>query len=302
MTKKLLCVIVLVLALVCTFASCSDDKDETQNNNETPAHTHSYGEWETTKEPTCTAEGSKERYCSCGEKQSASISIAEHSYGDWETTKEPTFSEKGSESRLCACGKSETRDIPKKQSETTTLNATECLNELNTVYLNSFSQKTIWFDEDGWIYARYFDGTESYAFFAREKDDVAKNMWYGKINGAYYYLEERITTTETQRTYEAINGLEVVSAVENAGDGFQYLEYAISLAEEASTFSCQKITDENGTKYVLKLVVDGEASNITITVVNGLITVYDHEDYTKATYSYDKTITMPSLNDFTPAN
>ena len=72
--------------------------------------------------------------------------------------------------------------------------------------------------------------------------------------------------------------------------------------EEANTISCQKITDANGTKYVLKLIVDGNAENITITVVNGLITVYDHEDYTKATYSYDKTITMPSLNVFTPAN
>ena len=296
MAKKILCVIVFMLTLVCTFASCSGDKDET------PSHTHNFGEWEITKSATCTAEGSKERYCSCGEKQSASISIAEHSYGNWETTKEATFTENGSESRQCACGKTETRDIPKKQSETTTLNATDCLNELNTVYLNSFNQKTIWFDEDGWIYARYFDGTESYAFFASEKDDVAKKMWYGIINGTYYYLEERITSTETQRKYEVINGLEVISAVENAGDGFQYLEYAISLVEEANTISCQKITDANGTKYVLKLIVDGNAENITITVVNGLITVYDHEDYTKATYSYDKTITMPSLNVFTPAN
>ena len=97
MAKKLLCVIVLMLALVCTFASCSGDKDET------PSHTHNFGEWEITKSATCTAEGSKERYCSCGEKQSASISITEHSYGNWETTKEATFTENGSESRQCAC-------------------------------------------------------------------------------------------------------------------------------------------------------------------------------------------------------
>ena len=296
MTKKILCVIALMFALVCTFASCGDDKYQT------PAHTHIFGEWETTKAATCTTEGSKERYCSCGEKQTATISITEHAYGEWETVKEATFSEKGSEARKCNCGKTETRDIAKKESETNTLTASECLNELNTVYLNSFTQKNVWFDEDGWIYARYNNGTDDYAYFESEKDGIRKNKWYGKINGTYYYLEERITSTETQRNYEVISGLEVVFAAKNVDDAFQYLEFTISHVKEASAFSCQKITDANGTKYVLKLIVDRSAANIIITVVNGLITVYDHEDYTKATYSYDKTITMPSLDDFTPAN
>lgn len=225
-----------------------------------------------------------------------------HSYGEWEITKDSTFVEKGSKTRECSCGATETLEIPKKQPENTTLNAIDCLNELNIVYLNSFSQKTVWFEEDDWIDARYYDGTESYAYFSSEKDGETKNKWYGKINGSYYYLEERITSSENKKTYEDINGLEVSSAVENAGDGFQYLEYAINLIEEASTFSCQKTTDENGEKYILKLIVDGDYENITISVVNGLITVYDHEDYTKATYLYDKVITMPTLTDFNIAN
>ena len=57
MAKKFLCVIVLMIALVCTFASCNVYKDKTQNSNEAPAHTHNFGEWETTKAATCTAEG-----------------------------------------------------------------------------------------------------------------------------------------------------------------------------------------------------------------------------------------------------
>ena len=192
--------------------------------------------------------------------------------------------------------------MPEVTDVNTTISATDCLNELNAIYLDSFSQKTVWFEEDGWIYARYFDGTESYAYFASEKDGVAKKEWYGKINGTYYYFQERITSSGNEKTYEAISGLEVSSAVENAGDGFQYLEYAISLIEEASTVSCQKIVDGNSVKYVLKLNIDGDYENITISVVNGLITVYDHEDYTKATYLYDKVITMPTLTDFNIAN
>ena len=55
MAKKLLCVIVLVLALTCALASCG--------------HKHNWSEWETITEATCKAEGTKERYClECDEK------------------------------------------------------------------------------------------------------------------------------------------------------------------------------------------------------------------------------------------
>ena len=302
MTKKLLFTVVLLLTFVCMFASCDNSDTPIPNTPDNSTHTHSYGEWEISKVATCTTEGSKERYCSCGEKQIATVSMTEHTYSNWEITKEATFLEKGVESRKCNCGKEETRDIAKKESETKTLTASECLDELNTVYLNSFSQKTVWFDENGWIYARYYDGTESYAYFASEKYGITKNLWYGKIDGICYYLEERITSTETTKTYEVISELELVSSVENAGDGFQYLEYAISLAEEASSFNCNKTTKENGTVYELALIVDGNFEKITITVVDGLITVYDHADYTTATYTYDKKITMPSLNGYNAAN
>ena len=60
MAKKLLCVIVLMLALVCVLASCG--------------HEHNWSEWETTTEATCTAEGTKERYClECDEKNVETI-------------------------------------------------------------------------------------------------------------------------------------------------------------------------------------------------------------------------------------
>ena len=298
MAKKILCIIVLMLTFVCILTSCKSDDS---NNDTTTTHTHSYGEWETVKAATCTSEGSKERYCSCGEKQTASISMTEHTYGEWEIVKEATYAEKGSKVRKCSCGNTETRDIQKKVAETKTLSASECLNELNTVYLNSFSQKTVWFEEDGWIYARYNDGTEDYAFFASEKDGVEKNKWYGKIDETYYYLEKKTTSSETTKTYKIISELEMISMLKNAGDGFQYLEYAISLIEEASSFNCKKTTDASGTVYEINMIVDGGSEKISISVVDGLITVYDHEDYTIATYSYDKTIVMPPLDGYSMA-
>ena len=297
---KLVKGIVFIIALICVLSSCNNNSTSDTNTDTLP-HTHSYSEWEITKPASCTQEGSKERYCSCGEKQAAVISITEHIYSEWETVKEATFSEKGLETRRCECGKTETRDIAKKASETKTLTSTECLNELNAIYLNSFSQKNVWFEENEWVYARYNDGTESYAFFASEKNGTTKNKWYGQISGTYYYLEERITSTETTKTYEIISGLEMYSPVEYAGAGFQYLEYAISLTEQATTFNCKKTTNEHNTVYELTMIVNGHSEKIAITTVDELITIYDHEDYTTATYAYDKKITMPSLDGYSAA-
>ena len=44
-----------------------------QPQNPTPEHIHSFGEWSVTKNPTCTEDGTKTRYCDCGEKQSETI-------------------------------------------------------------------------------------------------------------------------------------------------------------------------------------------------------------------------------------
>jgi len=74
MTKKILCVIVLMLALVCAFTSCNS------NTPSTPTHTHAYGDWETTKKASCTADGTKERYCECGSIDVQPISSTEHNY------------------------------------------------------------------------------------------------------------------------------------------------------------------------------------------------------------------------------
>ncbi len=76
-----------------------------------PPHTHSFGAWTTVKEPACTAEGTSERSCSCGEKETQSIAATGHSFGAWATVKEPGCTEAGSSERSCACGEKETQSI-----------------------------------------------------------------------------------------------------------------------------------------------------------------------------------------------
>jgi len=47
----------------------------------TTLHTHKYGAWKTTKKATCTAKGIKERTCSCGAKETQSITALGHTGG-----------------------------------------------------------------------------------------------------------------------------------------------------------------------------------------------------------------------------
>ena len=77
------------------------------------SHDHKFGEWKTVEEATCSAEGSKERYCECGEKQTASIYMLKHSFGELKVVKEASTEEKGVEERSCSCGEKETKDIAK---------------------------------------------------------------------------------------------------------------------------------------------------------------------------------------------
>ena len=73
--KKILILLALVVALLATLASCGQGSTPTP----TPEHTtHSFGEWITTKNATCTEDGVMSRYCSCGEKQSDTIPATDH--------------------------------------------------------------------------------------------------------------------------------------------------------------------------------------------------------------------------------
>ena len=65
MKKQILVIILLAVMVVSCLAL-------------TACHTCEFGEWEVAKNPTCTQEGIKERFCSCGEKQITTIPATDH--------------------------------------------------------------------------------------------------------------------------------------------------------------------------------------------------------------------------------
>ena len=68
--KRLINVMALLICAVFILSSCEI--------TESKEHVCEYDEWEEVRRATCTSSGLKERYCSCGEKQSKNISAKGH--------------------------------------------------------------------------------------------------------------------------------------------------------------------------------------------------------------------------------
>ena len=152
-TKNLslvLCLLLLSFALLLT--ACGNAGDDPGST--TAPHAHAYGEWAAAKAATCTEEGSEERVCACGEKetrpvaalghtevsgpfvsptctskgktegkycsvcnavivQQTDIPAKGHAFGQWATVKTATCAEEGSQERVCVCGEKETQTLKK---------------------------------------------------------------------------------------------------------------------------------------------------------------------------------------------
>ena len=71
--------LMLLVAVFATFAvSCSKTNDKDNNNDNLSKHTHTYGEWKTVTNPTCTAGGERKRTFSCGQEEREPIAAFGH--------------------------------------------------------------------------------------------------------------------------------------------------------------------------------------------------------------------------------
>lgn len=77
-------------------------------------HKHKYGNWTTTKEPTCEAAGEQERVCDCGEKQTKEVAALGHDWDEGEITTPATCSTPGVKTFHCkraGCTATKTEEV-----------------------------------------------------------------------------------------------------------------------------------------------------------------------------------------------
>ena len=97
------CLTVCAILVACAMLLAGCDEGE---------HTHEFGEWEVTTEPTCADMGEETRKCECGEAETREIeATGEHVYENWTVTTEPTCVDKGIETGTCECGATDTREV-----------------------------------------------------------------------------------------------------------------------------------------------------------------------------------------------
>ena len=81
-----------------------------------PETEHTYGDWKTISEPTCTLNGTAQRTCSgCGNTETTEIPATGHTLSEnsWTTTKEPNCTDTGEATRYCSdCDYFETKELP----------------------------------------------------------------------------------------------------------------------------------------------------------------------------------------------
>ena len=92
----------------CTRCNAATDSREIE------AFGHTWSEWETLTEPTCTTEGTHKHICGvCGKEETESIPALGHDWSAWETLTEPTCTTEGTHKHICGvCGKEETESMP----------------------------------------------------------------------------------------------------------------------------------------------------------------------------------------------
>lgn len=238
-----------------------------------------------------------------------------HSFGAWEIQNEATYSEKGSEIRRCSCGAEESREIPKKESETISLTALECYAELRAFYDNTKNQDSATYyeshEEENTVrgvseITIYYDGNEYYIYSRYGKADPdweEREDWCGKV-GNEYVLISHVTKgeTTTSKSYDIVTEDYFLNILSNCRDDmFSHLDDLLGGTELVENDAeCIKITGDV-TNYIIKVPNNsgyGEEYYIfeikvqdecIVELVNCGYSIY---------YPQDRVVTMPDISGY----
>ena len=228
-------------------------------------HDHSFGEWETVEEATCTADGIQIRICNCGEFEKRDIKALNHKAGQWETIQEATEKENGRMEAKCEhCGAL----VGYKIIPALGMNVSAQPSKDKTYYINIMTQRSGDYAYENDVADLWFFQYIEY-WFAQQGYDVR------------IYAQQSNDIEQTKKLMLATDTIpDIVWGVELTND--EIVRYAIG---ESCILEWTSYINEALMPNLSRLFAEQPESKILSTAVNGGI--YGIPYYAPAQYSAD---------------
>ncbi|MBQ4098747.1 MAG: hypothetical protein IJC87_01310 [Clostridia bacterium] len=103
---------ILLLVLTVVFSLCLFACQKPGESSSESGHQCQFENWQVTTQASCETDGEETATCSCGETSTRVIPAIGHTFGEWTTKSQSTCSEKGLEKSVCeTCGKEREREL-----------------------------------------------------------------------------------------------------------------------------------------------------------------------------------------------
>lgn len=259
--------------------STTDNVTDGTTEPETEAHVHSFGEWTTVKEATCTEKGEQERVCNCGEKETQSIDMIAHTFGDWQIVKESSYTEEGIKARYCSCGEKES-EVIEKITILKTVSSNEWKSAFNNFGRGDFS--AIMIDVDERVTEVLDD--EVYGWDMMVTADFKTGKFY--MSGIYFWNDEIEEIDDDSESFEE-GGISFGEFI--CTDWMREFWYEI---EDLSDVGYSRFTyDSVSASYHQRMEVDDVLCDVNIYFENGRITQVSMVNATSGDVTLNSTYT-----------
>ena len=163
----------------------------------TPCTDHTFGEWETVKEPTCLEGGTESRICqNCGFSEERATEAVDHLYSEWEVVEKATIYVRGKERCACIyCNEEKTRN-------------TDRVEKLSSKPVFNFQNK--YDNASPRIYRTQggcFDGTNFYQALISKNEEIAVILKKNIETGETIYSEPRPMKHANDVTYNSTTNM-----------------------------------------------------------------------------------------------
>lgn len=291
--------IIVTILLIVLLGGKDQSTNPNDENGGSPNHTHTFVEWNTVKSASCTEEGSKESFCSCGEKQIAVIQKLDHTFGEWIKVTPATNKQNGLKVRFCECGEKDMLEIVVYSS---TISYTEALQRVESAFEEGFN-RNYWQITNGLNKYKKMQNGNSYAYYTDEPIENTgrgTRTWVIETDNGFIQMTEEYDYGKSLKYYYTLNELPTI--YKSPFD----INFSSSFLRPIKLSNCENISvvhNDDEERYTFTDFKFGNADTISIVIKNNLpvsVTISENNTITTYFYSYnnEEEFAIPDVLDF----